>query len=212
MSKFKDQDTRAKAAELRAAEARAERRRRLLVYGAAGVGVLVVVGAVVWGLKSSNGSAAASSSASPSEIAGLTTYPNQSSKHVTGTVTYTQKPPVGGDHSAVWLNAGIYDAPVPNENAVHTLEHGAFWITYQPGLAADQVQAIKDAVKDQPYALVSPYPGQPAPVEATAWGVQLQLDSATDPRLATFVASYADGTKAPEPKGEVTGGTGIPTG
>lgn len=214
MSKRTDGSTKAKAAEIRAAEARAERRRRLIVVVAAAVGVLVVAGAVAWGLRSSSDGAAAAStaSASPSAIAGLTTYPDQSSKHVSGTVTYSQKPPVGGDHSAVWQNAGIYDAPVTDENAVHTLEHGGFWITYQPGLPADQVETIKNAVEGQAYALVSPYPGQTAPVEATAWGVQLKLDSATDPRLAAFITTYADGTKAPEPRGEVTGGTGTPTG
>lgn len=214
MNQATSQATKAKAAALRAEADKAERRRRTIVIGATTAGLLVVVGAVGWGLShASPGTAAApTSSTSPGTIAGLVSYPNLSRNHVTGQVTYPQTPPVGGDHSAVWLNTGIYDKPVPNENAVHTLEHGGFWITYQPTLAEDQVTAIKAAVSGQPYAVVSPYPGQTAPVEATAWGVQLKLNSATDPRLATFIATYADASKAPEPHGEVTGGVGTPTG
>jgi Protein of unknown function (DUF3105) len=56
---------------------------------------------------------------------------------VTGPVTYAQNPPVGGPHDLVWLNCGIYTAPVRNENAVHSLEHGAVWVTYQPSLAEE---------------------------------------------------------------------------
>ncbi|MFN8157767.1 MAG: DUF3105 domain-containing protein [Candidatus Nanopelagicales bacterium] len=214
MSKATNQGTKAKAAALRAEAAKADRRRRAVVIGTTAAGLLVVGGAVGWGLSHTTTGAAATpaSSASSTAVAGLVSYSNRSRNHVTGPVTYPQTPPVGGDHSAVWLNAGIYDKPVPNENAVHTLEHGGFWITYQPSLAADQVTVIKTAVSGQPYALVSPYPGQPAAVEATAWGVQLKLDSATDPRLAAFIAAYADASKAPEPHGEVTGGTGTPTG
>ncbi|HET9972943.1 MAG TPA: DUF3105 domain-containing protein [Streptosporangiaceae bacterium] len=37
------------------------------------------------------------------------------------------------------MNCGIYDQPVPNERAVHNMEHGAIWITYQPSLPQAQV-------------------------------------------------------------------------
>lgn len=215
----------ANVAALRARQQWAERRRKMVTVGAIAAGLLIVTGGVAWGVsRGASGdtnapssstepsSSTASSSSAASSIQGLVTYPNLARGHVTGSVTYAQTPPAGGDHSAVWQNAGIYNAPVPNENAVHTLEHGGFWITYQPGLSADQIAAIKSAVAGKAYALVSPYPGQPSPVAATAWGVQLKLDTATDPRLAQFIAAYADGSKAPEPGGEVTGGTGTPTG
>lgn len=205
--------TRAKAEALRAEAARVQRRRSGITIAATAVGLLIVIGAVGWGLTQTGGGstiAAPATTASSSAIPGLVTYPDLARGHVTGTVVYPQAPPVGGDHSAVWQNGGIYHAPVPDENAVHSLEHGAFWITYQPGLPDDQVAAIEAAVQGQAYALVSPYPGQPAPVEATAWGVQLKLDSATDPRLAEFIAAYADASQAPEPRGEVTGGAGTP--
>jgi hypothetical protein len=58
---------------------------------------------------------------------------------VTGQVTYSVTPPVGGTHNATWMNCGIYDKPVANERAVHNLEHGAVWITYQPSLPPSEV-------------------------------------------------------------------------
>ena len=64
-----------------------------------------------------------------SSIQGLETFEN-TANHVEGAVDYAQTPPAGGDHNAIWLNCGIYDQPVPNENAVHALEHGAVWVTY----------------------------------------------------------------------------------
>ena len=56
--------------------------------------------------------------------------------HTTQPVTYEQTPPVGGDHNPTWLNCGVYTAPVPNELAVHALEHGAVWVTYRSDLPA----------------------------------------------------------------------------
>ena len=69
---------------------------------------------------------------------GTQTYEIPSKDHTTEPVEYPQNPPVGGDHNPVWQNCGYYDEPVRNENAVHSLEHGAVWITYQPDLPQDQ--------------------------------------------------------------------------
>lgn len=128
------------------------------------------------------------------------------SNHVDTPVKYAQSPPVGGDHSPVWLNCGIYDKPVPNENAVHSLEHGAVWVTYQPTLAAAQVATLRDALPST-YTILSPYEGLSSPVVASAWGKQLTLDSADDPRLAAFVKQYRQGPQTPEPGASCTGGT-----
>jgi hypothetical protein len=69
--------------------------------------------------------------------------------HVPGPVKYAVLPPVGGPHNGVWMNAGVYDQPVPTERAVHDLEHGAVWITYRPNLPAAQVKALQDLVGKQ---------------------------------------------------------------
>ena len=45
--------------------------------------------------------------------------------------------------------------------------------------------------EDQPYVLISPYPGLEDPVVASAWGAQLRLDDVNDPRLQAFIDRYA---------------------
>src|SRR5918912_1365084 len=139
---------------------------------------------------------------------GVESFAIPSRNHVEGTVSYPQTPPVGGPHNPVWQNCGFYSSPVRNENAVHSLEHGAVWITYQPDLPSDQVETLKNLAKDNSYVLVSPYPDSPSPVVGTAWGKQLQLDSANDPRLEQFVNAYREGPQAPERGAHGTNGTG----
>jgi hypothetical protein len=145
------------------------------------------------------------------DLAAVQTF-TESRNHVSGTVKYPQTPPAGGDHNPVWLNCGIYTSPVPNENAVHDLEHGAVWITYQPTLAKADIAKLTSAVKGQTYLDLSPYPGLPAPVVASAWGKQLKLTGASDPRLEAFIKKYKQGPQTPEPGAACTGGTGTPNG
>jgi len=194
---------RTKVEAMRREQARRARNQRLILVASGLVAVALIASLVTWAVVRGRPTASAAGT-------GLVTYANLSRNHVEGKISYPQTPPAGGDHSAAWLNCGIYDQAVPNENAVHSLEHGAIWITYQPGLPADQVATLEKDVRNQPYGLLSPYPGLPDPVVATVWGVQLRLQSADDPRLVSFIDKYADATQAPEPKGECTGGTGTP--
>lgn len=126
--------------------------------------------------------------------------------HTTEKVTYEQSPPVGGDHYPTWLNCGVYPEPVNPELAVHSLEHGAVWVTYRPDLPKDQVDKLTSEVPDT-YMVVSPYADLPAPVVASAWGVQLQLTGVDDPRLEEFIAKYRQGAQTPEPGAACTGGS-----
>lgn len=130
-------------------------------------------------------------------------------EHTSSTVDYEQNPPAGGAHNPVWQNCGYYDQPVRNETAVHSLEHGAVWITYSPSLPQDQVNELESIAQDQTYILVSPYSDLPgnAPVVASAWGKQVGLDGADDPDLQSFVKAYRLGPQTPEPGAVCTGGT-----
>lgn len=126
--------------------------------------------------------------------------------HVQTPVTYAQSPPAGGEHAPVWLNCGTYEASVPNENAVHSMEHGAVWVTYRPDLPAAQVAMLREKLPST-YAVLSPYKGLTAPVVASAWGKQLPLTGAEDPRLEAFVKEYRQGAQTPEPGASCTGGS-----
>lgn len=144
-------------------------------------------------------------------IAGVETFSGLARDHLSGAITYSQSPPVGGVHSPTWQNCGTYDQPIANENAVHSLEHGAVWITYRPDLSPTDVQQLQSLVRGRAYALLSPYPDLPTPVVATGWGVQLRIDSVSDVRLEKFLGRYMQGAQTPEPGALCSGGgIGIP--
>lgn len=131
--------------------------------------------------------------------------------HQDGKLTYEQTPPVGGIHNPVWQNCGIYTAPIANENGVHSLEHGAIWITYQPDLPREQVTELQLLTRQSGYRLLSPYPGLPSPIVASAWGYQLKIEQANDPRLPRFIQRYEQNPQGPEPGAPCSGGVGAPS-
>jgi hypothetical protein len=193
---------RARAEKLRSAQQKQERRRGLLIWGAVGLVVVLIAGGTTYGVLTS-GEERDELIASVEEFEVTT-------DHVQSEVTYAQTPPVGGRHNPVWLNCGVYEEPVQNENAVHALEHGAVWITYDPELPEDDVETLRDAIPPT-YAILSPFPDLPAPVVASAWGKQVQLDGADDPRLEQFIREYSGSADVPEPGALCTGGTDTAT-
>lgn len=145
------------------------------------------------------------------EIAGVTNFGTLTATHVDPVpvdyeAQYGMNPPAGGDHFGVWLNCGVYDQPQQNENAVHALEHGAIWVTYDPEALTDADVATLRAAMPRTYAILSPYPGLPAPVVASAWANQLTLTGADDPNLALFIQKFWKSADAPEPGALCTGG------
>lgn len=144
------------------------------------------------------------------QVSGAQVFEGLSANHVPDPVDYGQVPPVGGDHSPVWLNCGVYSQPVPDENAVHSLEHGAVWITYDP--ARTEGDAAEDLRRELPetYVVLSPLEGTPSPIMVSAWGAQVGIESADDSRLDLFIKKYWQSPQAPEPGAACTGGTDAP--
>ena len=130
--------------------------------------------------------------------------------HTTEDVAYPQDPPAGGAHAPIWLDCGVYDEPVREENAVHDLEHGSVWITHDAGVGADDVEALAAQRPDN--GIMSPREDLPSPVVVTVWGAQLRLDGADDERLRLFLEEYGDGHTAPEFGVSCRGGTPDPQG
>ena len=133
-----------------------------------------------------------------------------SREHTDQDVDYPTRPSAGGDHLWIWHNCGIYTVPLLDEAAVHSLEHGAVWVTYRPDLGAEAILGLIGELVDREKLLVSPHPDQIPPVVATAWARQLALDGPDDPRLKAFIGRFTDGDAAPEAGVTCQGGMGRP--
>lgn len=184
----------------RAAVARQKRQRNLL-YGGGIALAIILVAIAIW---------QAGVGTTPSgPIEGLQTFTGLSRDHAVDIdIAAAGRPPAGGTHHPQWLNCGVYREPVPVINAIHSLEHGAVWLSYQPDLPAGEVAQLEAFADGDPYVLVSPYTGQESPIIATAWGAQLDVENAGDARIARFVQQFRTG--GPEPGAVCAGGVGEP--
>lgn len=197
----------ARLTEIREQQRRAERRRTAVITGTSVLVAGVLIGATTSVLVGEQRRAAEVADAASGEIEGVATFSDLSAGHVQQPVQYEQTPPVGGDHAGTWANCGTYTEPIPSELGVHSLEHGAVWITYSSDLPAEQVQRLADLADGNAYVLLSPFDGLPEePVVASAWGTQLALETADDPRLEQFLVKYQQGEQTPEPGAPCTGG------
>jgi len=142
---------------------------------------------------------------------GIEVYPATTNRTVEGPIEYGREPPTNGEHDPLWHNCGFYEQPIQDRHAVHSMDHGVVWITYRPDLPRRQKEALRPYGREN-YVIVSPYPGQAAPVMATSWRVQLELDSTSDPRLEQFVNQFRISELAPLSGNRCTLGVGSPRG
>ncbi|WP_329159021.1 DUF3105 domain-containing protein [Streptomyces sp. NBC_01717] len=199
---------RAKLEEARRKERARERRSRIITIAAS---IAVVAGLVAGGgylMSAADEQDQAEAQAKSSPVRGERSWDKLTQNHVQKKVDYPMNPPVGGDHNPVWMNcdADVYTAPVPNENAVHSLEHGAVWVTYNEKAKPADIEKFADRVARTPYSLMSPVKDQDAPLILSAWGKQVSVKSATDARVAQFFTKYVQGPQTPEPGAACTGG------
>lgn len=143
---------------------------------------------------------------------------------------YAVPPPIGGPHNPVLMDAGVYTKPVPPKRAVHHLEHGAVWITYDHDLPLREVKQLVGFVKKQtmiPETAETTSPGQenrymdltpwssndlPAPSVSSSWGYQRRLQSPNDPLMQHFVGTFRHNPKYTPEYGARVDGVLIETG
>ncbi|MBZ6089200.1 DUF3105 domain-containing protein [Streptomyces olivaceus] len=206
----------ARIAEMRRAEEARGRRNRILMIA---LSTVVVVGLVAGGVvlvrsqsDDSSDEAAAEGKASGKFVTGedgVRTWDGDLGRnHVTKKVSYPVEPPVGGDHNQVWMNCNgdVYTKPLENEHAVHSLEHGAVWVTYTDKAPKADVEKLAAKVKQTPYSLMSPDDGQKDPIVLTAWGHQRTVTGADDPDVNAFFENFVQGEQTPEPGAACTNG------
>ncbi|WP_110589737.1 DUF3105 domain-containing protein [Microbacterium suaedae] len=200
----RDEKRQAEKAEKRRREARRRRTKRI-AWIAGSVAAIAVVAAIVTVYVTApeplNRYDAGGEGAS---IDGVETFEN-GTDHVEGAVEYPQSPPAGGPHHVAWLNCGVYTEPQPNENAVHSLEHGAVWLTYDPEqVDASDIETLESYAPSS-YSILSPYPGMDTPIAVSAWNAQLKVDDSSDARIREFYEEYWRSDNVPEPGAQCTG-------
>ncbi|HEX2299462.1 MAG TPA: DUF3105 domain-containing protein, partial [Pseudonocardiaceae bacterium] len=149
-------------------------------------------------------------------IPGIQVFTETNTTHVPATerVPYQRFPPTGGPHDLVWAECTgtVYAIPVRNEHMVHSLEHGAVWIAYNPDrVTGKALDTLRAKVEGQPYMLMSPWPDLDRPISLQSWGHQLKLSNADDARIDQFITSLRENSyQNPEPGGRCDSqGTGF---
>ena len=179
--------------------AQRRRRRQLMIGIPIAVVILLVLGLVL------------ARSLDTPEIEGLQEYSGLSRGHDNAAqFEFTGLPPAGGVHFPRWLNCGVYREPVDTGLAVHSLEHGAVWLSYHPDLDPNEIATLEEYADNQNFVLISPFPNQSSDIVATAWGVQLELSDASDPRIPLFINQFVQ--QGPEPGATCANGVGTPIG
>jgi hypothetical protein len=197
-----------KLEEFKKREARMKRNRRIAIVSSVAVGAAIVA-LIVTSVVLTPRAASYSAGGSGADVEGVETFENAAG-HVEGAVDYAQTPPAGGEHNPAWLNCGVYEQPVPNENAVHSMEHGAVWVTYDADALTDDDVATLRSKLPSTYVVLSPFDGLPSPIVLSGWNAQLQVDDAEDPRIGEFLEEYWLSQSVPEPGASCAGAIDAP--
>lgn len=134
-------------------------------------------------------------------IANVTEEPGQSTEHVqAGTdVDYQYMPPSGGPHYDDWVNGGYFEegnAP-PLGELVHSLEHGAVIVWYDPAeITPDASESMRAwgrthrADFGSVIAVPNPVEDPEAPYVLTAWERRLTMEEYDVQTVRQFAAEY----------------------
>lgn len=136
----------------------------------------------------------------PSEINGhevQTLSTTGSGDHTSNPVTYETAPPVSGPHAPSPSSCGTFAQQLPNEVQVHTLEHGAIGVQYQPTLDPEAIAEIEEIVRSyDSHVFSAPYAESPSPISLTAWGRLMRLDEVEEGSIREFIDAFV--RKGPE--------------
>jgi hypothetical protein len=110
------------------------------------------------------------------------------------------EPATRGPHFVVPQSVGVYQQEVPDGNAIHALEHGIVWISYNPGkVDADTIKKLEDlGHKYNQDTIVSPRAANTKnAIDVVSWGQILRLDSFDKQQIEDFITTNRN--RSPEP-------------
>lgn len=181
--------------EQRRSRQRQQQIRSSLIWGGLGLGVLAVIGLVVWqGVRPRAGE----------EI------PIMTSSHITldsDPGEYNSDPPTSGPHYPSEAEAGFYDTNAyeyPAGYLVHNLEHGYIIFWYNCDLLAEaactdlkaQIKSVMDEVNNVK-VIAYPWDSLDVPVAMTSWGRIHKMETFNEAQARAFYGSNLN--RSPEP-------------
>ena len=128
--------------------------------------------------------------------------PEQGREHLTQGSTqhppYNSNPPTSGPHWPQQAECKIYTQEVPDEAAIHSLEHGAIWISYKDKndkkLLAELTSLVK---KNSSKILLSPRSKNDLAIAIASWGRLLKLEEFDEQQTNDFIKANIN--NSPEP-------------
>jgi len=118
------------------------------------------------------------------------------------------------DDSAEPLTSGAHASPIPwgsyesdlkEVNTIHNLEHGGIYVSYQPNLPDEQVQAMKELLFE-PYGdsefkpkkvILAPRAANSSPIVVSSWLRSMKLEKFDAQKILDYYETNAG--KSPEP-------------
>ena len=149
--------------------------------------VILLVGGI--SLLSNSGSSPKSLMGQTVRITGRTHFPQGTPIH------YNTNPPAEGNHYPNPQPAGIYPTPPPDGNLVHSLEHGAVILWYNPKkLSSKQIDTVKNIFNKAPgdKNIMVARTSMDVPLALTSWGRILKLNSIDEKTIDAFFNANVD--------------------
>ena len=129
------------------------------------------------------------------------TYPAQNRDHIeVGAAhgAYTSNPPSSGWHYALTAKKMFYTEAIPDEYAIHNLEHGDVWITYHPRISDSAKEELKKFAFSR--ILITPREQNETDIALVSWehvdAFNLEGQPIPEDRIQGFIDRYRN--KGPE--------------
>lgn len=112
---------------------------------------------------------------------------------------YNSNPPTSGWHYSQPAEAGVYSEPIPDENLIHSMEHGYVIISYNCATLSetgcpDLVAKLTDLFNREGAwkQIVVPRPELDTTIALTAWGWIDKFNEYDEARILSFIARFRD--------------------
>ncbi len=163
--------------------------------------VIIVAGAVVLSRtpqknpKDENKPAPVSAS-----IEGVQEFEIASRQHIasgTAATDHNSNPPTSGQHWPTPAKNGVFEKTLPDEQVLHSLEHGYIWISYKVDAPEEIIQNLKNIVQEDDWKLIlSPREKNDSQITIASWGRLLKMDEPDYDKVREFIRAFRN--KGPE--------------